>query len=417
MPAAFDTPTRTDDPAHSSALRQGAAAVAVLSLGAGFLHAAVVKAHEGHGVASNVFTVLAVVQVAWAGLVLARPSRPVLLAGAAVNLGVLAGYVVSRTSGISFIDGFQDKEPVGFTDGVTTGIEVALVVGALVLAAVGATRRLWPQGHLGTATLSAVALVVGLVGVPAVTAGAEHAHDEGADHAEVAGASHAEVAGASHDHSGTQASTDAQAHPAGAEHASVEPVAYDPAKPIDLSGTKGVTPEQQAEAENIIAETLRGLPQWSDPATAEAAGFRSIGDGFTGIEHFVNAGFMNDDTILDPDKPESLVFNTEGGGRRLVAAMYMLKTGTPLEDAPKTGGELMQWHTHDNLCYNAEGLVRGITDDKGNCAAGLTKPVETPMIHVWTEKHPCGPFAALEGIGGGRILDTETRLCDHAHGS
>jgi len=39
------------------------------------------------------------------------------------------------------------------------------------------------------------------------------------------------------------------------------------------------------------------------------------------------------------------------------------------------------------------------------------------MIHVWIRKHPCGPFAALEGIGGGTIAEGETKLCDTAHGS
>jgi hypothetical protein len=38
------------------------------------------------------------------------------------------------------------------------------------------------------------------------------------------------------------------------------------------------------------------------------------------------------------------------------------------------------------------------------------------MIHVWLEPNPCGPFAALEGIAGGRIPDGEEVLCDHAHG-
>jgi len=47
----------------------------------------------------------------------------------------------------------------------------------------------------------------------------------------------------------------------------------------------------------------------------------------------------------------------------------------------------------------------------------LVKVVNSPMIHVWIQPHPCGPFAALEGIGGGTIADGETRLCDHAHGA
>ena len=60
---------------------------------------------------------------------------------------------------------------------------------------------------------------------------------------------------------------------------------YDPSLPIDLSGTPGVTPQQQAAAENLIAVTLVELPQWSDYRVAEAAGFKSIGDGATGLFH------------------------------------------------------------------------------------------------------------------------------------
>ena len=39
------------------------------------------------------------------------------------------------------------------------------------------------------------------------------------------------------------------------------------------------------------------------------------------------------------------------------------------------------------------------------------------MIHVWIVPHECGPFAALEGVGAGSILEGEQRWCDHAHGS
>ena len=72
----------------------------------------------------------------------------------------------------------------------------------------------------------------------------------------------------------------------------VPPRPFDPALPIDLGGVDGVTPEEQARAENLLAESVLRLPQWSDPATAEAAGFRSIQDGGTGVEHYVNREFM-----------------------------------------------------------------------------------------------------------------------------
>jgi hypothetical protein len=38
------------------------------------------------------------------------------------------------------------------------------------------------------------------------------------------------------------------------------------------------------------------------------------------------------------------------------------------------------------------------------------------MIHVWITSNKCGPFAALEGIGGGTVPEGEEVLCDTAHG-
>ena len=186
--------------------------------------------------------------------------------------------------------------------------------------------------------------------------------------------------------------------------------------PIDLSGVEGVTPQQQAAAENLLAVTLADLPQFADPAAVEAMGFVSIGDGFLGHEHYLNVANMNDDKILDPDYPESLVFDTSVTPKRLAAAMFMMNPGDSLDDVPELGGKLTQWHVHDNLCF-AGPRVAGLTDAEGKCAAGLTKGAETPMIHVWIEPHPCGPFAALEGVAGGTIPEGESRLCDHAHGA
>jgi len=125
---------------------------------------------------------------------------------------------------------------------------------------------------------------------------------------------------------------------------------------------------------------------------------------------------MADDTILDPDKPESLVFDTRVSPKRLVAAMYMATPGATLASVPDIGGPLTQWHIHNNLCFNAQGHVAGLTKADGSCAGNLQKGPLTPMVHVWIDKaHPCGQFAALEGIGGGQIAPGETVACDHVH--
>ena len=73
------------------------------------------------------------------------------------------------------------------------------------------------------------------------------------------------------------------------------------------------------------------------------------------------------------------------------------------------GGKLAQWHIH----------TKGCQEPDGDCGAGevIFAALRVPMMHVWIEPHPCGPFAALEGDAGGTIAEGETRLCDHAHGA
>ena len=198
------------------------------------------------------------------------------------------------------------------------------------------------------------------------------------------------------------------------------PASYDPTRPIDLSGVPGVTPEQQAFAENLVADTVRNLPQWADYRTAEAAGFRSIGDGGTGHEHFIQWDWINDDVWLDPDFPESLVYEPQpDGSRRLASAMYMLPDDTPLDAVPDWGGALMQWHVHGDLCFTDDPVAPVVAGTKPigqPCPPPLVDRGTAPMIHVWIVPHACGPFAALEGIGAGQVAPGETHAC-HAHGT
>ncbi len=236
----------------------------------------------------------------------------------------------------------------------------------------------------------------------------------GAGTAAVAEAERVDMCSAEHDHGAT--SSDTTAH----DHTTAEAKPYDPTLPIDLSGTPGVTPQQQAAAENLIAVTLVDLPQWSDYRVAEAAGFQSIGDGATGHEHFVQWSWIDDDITLDPDFPESLVYEPQpDGSKKLVSAMYMLPSSVSLDQVPELGGALTQWHIHNNLCYAnfpEHPRVAGITSPNGACPSGLVNPPPAPMIHVWIVPQKCGPFAALEGVGAGQIAEGEEQLCDTAHG-
>lgn len=352
------------------------------SLGGGAVHFAAAGAHGDHKQAVLVFTALALVQVGWAGLALARRDAQTCVLGVLVAAAAVGGWVVAKTVGLPLVDGLEVAEPVQRAD----ALAAALAGVAGLLSAVALLR---PRASALPTWMTAG--VVALTTVVATVATSGHHH---------AAAGHAPDM-AWHQHAGATTTTHA----------------YDPALPIDLSGTPGVTPQQQAAAENLVTLTLARLPQWADARYAESRGFRSIGDQFTGTEHLINQAFLTDKHTLDPDHPESLVYDTTGGGRRLVAAMYMLAPGTPLTSVPDVGGALVQWHVHDNLCFSPSGFVQGITSAAGTCPAGQVKPTPSPMVHVWITPNRCGPFAALEGIAGGTIAPGQTRLCDHLHGS
>jgi hypothetical protein len=199
-----------------------------------------------------------------------------------------------------------------------------------------------------------------------------------------------------------------------------QPVPYDPSKPINLCCTPGVTPQEQARAEELVRETLKYLPHYASKTTAYNEGYRWIED--PGTEHWVKWSLVDDNDILDPQHPESLVYQ----GDTLVAAMYMMPDGTTANQVPDIGGALTQWHVHNDLCLvqnkqdPLQWYLRGTTTASGSCtdvAQGAVKKGDVPMIHVWIVKNPCGPFAPLSGEGGGQTLNGEPPLCDTAHGS
>jgi hypothetical protein len=168
-----------------------------------------------------------------------------------------------------------------------------------------------------------------------------------------------------------------------------------------------------------VRDTLRDLPKYADSRVAYAAGYRSIGDAATGDEHYVNWAYVNDGRILDSQYPESLVYEYRNGVQTLVAAMYMMPLGTRFTDAPDVGGALTQWHVHSDLCLTndpVQKMLSWLVAVNGVCPAGSSKAGDTPMLHVWVVPNPCGPFAALEGIGAGQVPAGQTRLCDTAHG-
>lgn len=394
MEVALDTPRP-----HALPRADALAVAAIASLGAGAVHAAAMGVHNEHDQAVLTFALVAAFQLGWGAVAMLASRRWVAIAGALGNAVLVGGWIQAKVAGIGFIDGLEEPEAMQWPDAVAAALAALAVVGAVAWLLRG---QGFASDVLFVRLSIAVVAVVTLSGM--VSAANGHAHAAGGHDA--AAATGAEASGS---------------HPASGAAAGAVAIPYDPTKPIDLSGTDGVTPEQQAQAENLLASTLVDLPQWSDPAVAEAQGWKSINDSVTGYEHYINQSLMNDGRVLDSDYPESLVYQVDrsSGKKELVAAMYMLEPGATLDTVPDIGGKLMQWHIHNNLCFTAgpQPRVAGITNADGTCNAPLVKAEEVPMVHVWITPHPCGPFAALEGIAGGQVKEGEERLCDTAHGS
>jgi hypothetical protein len=375
------------------------AIAAVASLSAGAIHAAAIGAHADHPGAARTFTWVALFQIAWGAGALVRRGRLMAVIGAFGNAALVGGWVLAKTRGISFVSGLDEVEPIQFADGICAALATVSALAAARSALVGDTIRLRPAAERGRPAFAAAAVVVlAAVSLPGMVEAGRHAHSHGPGTSVVVVNGKAKVVTVA---------------------AAVPTKPYDPKKPIDLGGVKGVSEAEQARAENVVAETVIRLPQWASTATAEKAGYKSIGDGMTGFEHYINWGYINDDKTLDPDFPESLVYRIDGAKKTLVSAMFMLKPGSNLDTVPDLGGALTQWHIHDDLCFTDSKVaphVAGLTSD-GTCRPPLVKLKPVPMIHVWIVPNRCGPFAALEGIAAGQVKAGEEQACDHVHGA
>jgi hypothetical protein len=189
---------------------------------------------------------------------------------------------------------------------------------------------------------------------------------------------------------------------------------------IDLAGVAGVTPAEQARAEKLLRGTIVGLARWKDVAQARADGFVSIGDGFSGSEHYVHWDWIDDSDVLDPNHPESLVYSVKPDGTRVLeAAMYILPKRYRFGNAPDIGGPLVQLHSHFNECYTPfpNPKFKAVTLGDGSCPAGSERLLTNLMVHVWIRPNPCGPFAPIGGFNAGTVPPGQSVHCDRLHGS
>lgn len=168
------------------------------------------------------------------------------------------------------------------------------------------------------------------------------------------------------------------------------------------------TDEQEAFLLDLIERTEAELPAFGDASTLESLGFFDFGvTAPGGYDHWINLEWIDDEHVIDPQHPESLVFKWQpDGSYELVAAMFFLPSGHDLSNIPDELAWLPGWHTHPELCVTPEGRFAGLVSSDGTCFSGAPSEMP-PMMHVWLVDPGCGHRFGGVGVGG---LD-----CDVSH--
>ena len=160
---------------------------ALLSVGAGAIHFAVAPAHFAeYALFGWAFVAVAWLQMLWALGITSRRSRPLLVAGIAGNLLLVAIWLWTRVVSVPLGPGAGEAEAFGWLDGVVVGMELAIVFLILV--------DLFGERHLGRPGPVLALIVVGSVALTAIVGFAladdnPSAHDESSSSA---GAGHTE---------------------------------------------------------------------------------------------------------------------------------------------------------------------------------------------------------------------------------
>ena len=162
----------------------------------------------------------------------------------------------------------------------------------------------------------------------------------------------------------------------------------------EMTCTDPVTAEQQAAADQLLEDVEASLARWPKLADAQAAGYRYIAPPFGGAgAHYGSNEFTTDGIMLDPLKPENLMYDANGD---VEGAMFVMEEVGVM--GPLVGGCLTLWHGHTNLCWTGPMQTTGTVNfliDLGGCPNGTMLRVTPMMLHVWVDGR-ADPFEGLE---------------------
>lgn len=151
------------------------------------------------------------------------------------------------------------------------------------------------------------------------------------------------------------------------------------------------TPEQQAAAAQLYAQTKAAIVPYQDWHRAWAAGYRPGGSQTLPSTHWMNQRFVKAGYVLDPQHPQGLVYANTPHGPVLLGAMFQMRNIGQF--GPDPGGPLTAWHEHENICVTPFGFEFSLMTPYATCPLGAIDITVPAMLHVWIVDNPTGPFA------------------------
>lgn len=351
--------------------------VAMLLVGAAGIHFGMMGEHAGvswtHGV---FFGGVAWLQIALAGALVFRPSRAVVITGLALNVAILAVYVLTRTVGIA-IGSDGTPETWGTIDGICAAFEgLAILLSLLLLGR--ATARRSVSATIGFGGVAFVGLLVAAITTLAFSPAFADGGSGGSG-----GASGASGLGG-HAHAG----------PANADQVAE----LQPDRALDVS-TRARLAEQ-------LVVARQAAMQYPTVADAQRAGLILAG-GFAplvGAHYVAIAGAIHPnlpDGSLDVAHPGTYIYDGTSPTSRLVGLMYLSMTAA----APAGfAGPNDHWHRHFNTCVKyGSGTIevpfpadRDVTKRQCDAVGGSFMKQTIWMVHAWVVPgwdSPAGVFS------------------------
>ena len=364
------TSSVSDRPTVGSYVRWFAAALSVASAA---IHVGYAPHHlQGDWAHGWFFLLIAAAQLGFAFLVVTRPSRLLWVLAALLNVGIIGTWVVSRTAGLPFGPEALRNEAVGTADVVSTILEAAVILLALIaLFAPGLMSRELRDSmgaRFTTGALSGVALLAAFVMLTPTYVdshgGAGHAH--GGHGSALTGNTPCELSGPAA--SPGQENTDAEGH---AHRGPTEQQVVSPSERLLLI-------EQQKQAREVAV-------RFPTVADAEAAGYKMS----TVYVPCIGAHYTNTRLAarFDPARPSELLFDGTNPDSKIVGLSYLVwhPNGAPEGFA----GPNDIWHQHNfngGLCMKGGVVVGAEALSVEECAArgGFKMGLEDIwMVHNW----------------------------------